>query len=1000
MRKLAITIFLCWLAASSAVQAQQFVFRAYQQPQGLKNLAVNALATDREGFLWVATENGVYRFLGTWFAQYGRAEGIAEPDVRDIVADQSGNVWVGTDNNIYRWDGRRFSPIARQSIPVPRQGLMAVEDANHLLVVYKDRLHRLEHDATGKVISLTPVLPEWMVAADPELGEITSVSVVSDGPYGTRIWVGCGKKLFSWLDRDPSGRIPLSFDQINEWNKAKGLREDEWENVVADHGGTIWAGGLHHVAALVRGSSKFVDRSIPDTDPGSTFKHAPLIEDREGRMLAPAEAGIARWEGSKWQLIGRRNGLQRTNHVAGMALDTTGDLWVASRGDGLHLWAGYEDWEGWTDEQGLPSAVVWVTAPQRADRVFVGTEKGPAWVNPQTGASAALRPGQPWTFGQVGAMGIDSDGSLWAGTFSGGILRIDSKTGRTEEVASIPAFILSGFQDSSGRVLLSTKKGLYIRKAKTPHAVPQRVTALDPLLGPSARVDAGCAAPDGTLWFLAGNRVVRSRNDSWTLPPIDGLPKFHGSLLSISCGPDGQVWVTGDMDGTWRLTPSGGRLSAWQLPVPAEMRSLAPLAILADRRGWIWLGTDVGVVVWNGTSWRQITQESGLIWNDVNQGSLRSAPDGSLWVGTSGGVAHLMHPERVFAPIPIPVSVTAIRRGSQTYPAELRSLTLPWSAQTLSFQISSPSMRNRSDLSFVYRMEGAQSDWLDDWDGTVVFPALSPGSYTFAIVAQNPSLSAYSAPVRIAVEILPPWWRSYWFFVLCGLAVVLLFLLVQRIHGRNLRRRSVELERLVRTRTRELEASREQLSIQATHDGLTGLLNRSAVLQALENEMERARRENRSVTVALADLDHFKRVNDTYGHLAGDAALRRFAAAISAAVRGYDHAGRFGGEEFLLVVSEIPNQAAEQRLARLHASITDLAVQWHGKEFRIACSLGATIFDPRRGATTVESLLAAADLALYDAKAGGRNRVVFMTAQDLNAVPAVTPRPRTRGTET
>jgi diguanylate cyclase (GGDEF)-like protein len=141
--------------------------------------------------------------------------------------------------------------------------------------------------------------------------------------------------------------------------------------------------------------------------------------------------------------------------------------------------------------------------------------------------------------------------------------------------------------------------------------------------------------------------------------------------------------------------------------------------------------------------------------------------------------------------------------------------------------------------------------------------------------------------------------------------------------------------------------------------------------------MDRAQREARTVLVVLADLDLFKQINDAYGHLAGDEALRWFATAVGTAIRAYDHAGRFGGEEFLLVLTEIPNEAIEQRLASLHGAISNLEVRTHGAQFRVDCSVGATVFDPANGPASVESLLAAADQNLYAAKAAGRNRVVF-----------------------
>jgi diguanylate cyclase (GGDEF)-like protein len=200
------------------------------------------------------------------------------------------------------------------------------------------------------------------------------------------------------------------------------------------------------------------------------------------------------------------------------------------------------------------------------------------------------------------------------------------------------------------------------------------------------------------------------------------------------------------------------------------------------------------------------------------------------------------------------------------------------------------------------------------------------------------------------------------------------------MRARNLSERSFQLERLVSERTMELEASQELLRIQATYDGLTGMLNRVAILRALGVEIERARRQSSTLIVALIDLDHFKRVNDAYGHLVGDDALRWFAGAVGTAIRAYDHAGRYGGEEFLLVLTEVPPALADQRVTALHRAISNLTVRLENVEFTLNCSVGATFFDPSTGSPNAEVLLSVADQALYEAKSAGRNRAVFRDA--------------------
>ena len=196
-----------------------------------------------------------------------------------------------------------------------------------------------------------------------------------------------------------------------------------------------------------------------------------------------------------------------------------------------------------------------------------------------------------------------------------------------------------------------------------------------------------------------------------------------------------------------------------------------------------------------------------------------------------------------------------------------------------------------------------------------------------------------------------------------------------------------EQRRVLDERNRELEICREQLRIHLAHDVLTGMLNRAGILGELAAEMDRTRREGGTALVALVNLDHFKRVNDAYGYQAGDEALRWFSAAVGAAIRVYDHAGRYGGDEFLLVLTDIPQGGAEERLTSLHASVSNLQIQTQESEFGITCSMGATAFDPSAGGESPESLLAAADQALYTAKKQGRNRAIL----HCSAIPGKQP---------
>ncbi len=180
-------------------------------------------------------------------------------------------------------------------------------------------------------------------------------------------------------------------------------------------------------------------------------------------------------------------------------------------------------------------------------------------------------------------------------------------------------------------------------------------------------------------------------------------------------------------------------------------------------------------------------------------------------------------------------------------------------------------------------------------------------------------------------------------------------------------RRILELES-------DLIAAREALHEQATRDPLTWVWNRYAILDILDRELQRGRRQGAPVSVVMADLDHFKSINDSYGHLVGDAVLREAARRMRDAVRTYDAVGRYGGEEFLMVFPGLDHEGALQLAERLRRVLCASPVVTEGGPVRITASLGVSALaagDHR----TAESLIEAADQALYRAKKSGRNQV-------------------------
>jgi diguanylate cyclase (GGDEF)-like protein len=211
--------------------------------------------------------------------------------------------------------------------------------------------------------------------------------------------------------------------------------------------------------------------------------------------------------------------------------------------------------------------------------------------------------------------------------------------------------------------------------------------------------------------------------------------------------------------------------------------------------------------------------------------------------------------------------------------------------------------------------------------------------------------------------------------------------IVKPFDAQELHARLRAAERIVKLQD-ELIFARETQRRLATYDSLTNIFNRRTVMDRLKEEVARAEREGAPVSVIMADLDHFKHINDTHGHPVGDLVLCEAAHRMKAAIRAYDVLGRYGGEEFLIVLPGCPKPEAEAIAERLRERLESVPLKRREQKIRITGSFGVACSSDV--AAEAESIIWAADAALYRAKHEGRNRVVVWSAGEpvsLEAAP-------------
>jgi diguanylate cyclase (GGDEF)-like protein len=176
---------------------------------------------------------------------------------------------------------------------------------------------------------------------------------------------------------------------------------------------------------------------------------------------------------------------------------------------------------------------------------------------------------------------------------------------------------------------------------------------------------------------------------------------------------------------------------------------------------------------------------------------------------------------------------------------------------------------------------------------------------------------------------------------------------------------------------RKLVQAREEMRERATRDSLTGLWNRASILSLAKAEVSRSARSGRAFSLILCDVDHFKPINDAHGHLTGDLVLKEIAKRLCSAVRDYDAVGRYGGEEFLMLLSDCDDSVLQGRADAIRSIVSRSPIEANGQAINVTISVGAVSCESVEARLSLERILARADAALYEAKNRGRNRAII-----------------------
>ncbi len=931
----------------------QYVQSSWALQNGLQQKSVMAVAQTSDGFLWLATEEGLVRFNGRTFATFDErnAPGLGDRFIRSLAAAPDGSLWIGTMSGLVRYSEGKFESFRRQAeTRIDIYDLCVGNDGS--LWFSSDRgLRRLQNG----------VLRNYTTADGLPSDGITGVAAAPNGS----VWIATTKGLVSF----ESGR----FSVYSKWD---GAQIEPLNSVAIGRNGTVWIGANDGSVGLwARGK-------ITTWWKGHGDRIESLREDIDGTLwIAFERLGIGRMRGHNLELLTRSNGLPSDN-PDWIFEDRERNLWVGWADAGLSMFRDAK-FTSFGKPEGLSSDSI-SSVIQAVDGSFwVGTVDG--GVNHLVNGKVRDYSAAKGLAGKL-ALGLlqSRDGSIWIGSGAGSVTRIEDGRATSFHLSGpltpeLPAVV----QDSSGDLWFGFDMPNGLARLRDGHF--EQI----PLEG---RVKALAFAPNGALWiasYLYGlselkNGVFRHYSVN------DGLSSTF--LTSVYVDPAGVVWAGTALAGLNRL--KDGRITHYS--VEQGLSDSTVSGAIEDDNGYLWLSgprgisrvslqdlddyADGRIKMVHSESYGYADGLRSIECNSRAQPGIWKAQDGKLWFATTAGLA-IIDPRHILINEVLPiVQIGDIALDGRSQKATEDGMRLGPGDGNVEINFQAPSFVAPERMQILYRLEGVDHDWIEvATRRSAAYANLGPGKYHFEVKAANSDGRANRDATSLDFEILPHYYQTYWFRGLCALCLGMAVWRIYLSRVQYLIRKTQELEAIVSQRTAEVraallvaEAAKEQLRDQAMRDGLTGFWNRRAIFEILDGEIARCQKESHPLCVIMADLDNFKMVNDTWGHLSGDTVLRDVSDRLRQGLRRNEALGKYGGEEFLILLPLCTLSIAIRRAEELRVAVQAATVPISGREVAVTCSFGVAAFEP---GSSVEELIGKADEALYVAKNRGRNCV-------------------------
>ena len=858
-------IFGLLLLFTASLWGQLYNIKRFSIEENLPRSGVYSLCEDSLGFLWIGTEGGgVSVFDGESFRTFTMKDGLAMNIIRVVFEDDQGRLWFGTQGaGVTSYDGKTFTTYNRDS-GLTHNDIRSITQDNRgtiWLGTFGGGITRIQSDATITTLTEEDGLAHNRIRALLK-DSAGNIWIGSDG--GLNRYNGREFQRFTTEDGLPNNRILCLFED--------GLK-DIW---MGTPGGTARYDGRRFTVLSEK------DGLIHD-------RVRAITQDNYGNFWFGTRNGVSRYDGNTFTSFSEDNGLSN-NRIRDIKLDSLGNLWFGTYFGGINRYTG-DMFVHYSEVEGLLSNQVLDITGDSDGNIWLGTFEG---ISQLTFTNSKLNEVNNFDVDSglinpvVRCVFLDSAGMFWFGT-EGGISILDDGRMSSLTVADglVGEDIRAIYQAGTGAHWVGTVSGLSRISLQGPAKKDISITnftASDGLNGSS--VSAIIEDRFSNLWlgFLDGGISIY---DGDRFSPLPLAPPQLTRVTGIIRDEQGDMWVSTEGQGLFQFTDleaglQGGKVK--QLTTEDGLFSNQIYQMIFDDEGNLWAGSEWGVdMISPGFSnIKHYGREEGFFGIETNPGAAYKDDSGKIWFGTiKGATTYNPFANRInrIEPYTHITDVDIFARGQEYEPAlyadglgarfELPlNLRLPHNRNNITLNFVGINLTIPSRVLYSWRLEGFERDWaLPSRRHEVSYSNLPPGDYTFLVKAANEDGVWNQEPARFSFRVKSPFWRTWWFFAICGLTGFGFFVLYVKIRERRLVKEKKVLEDRVRERTSEINHQKEELEVEKkkSDELLLNILPKDAA-EELKLRGKASPKHFGRVSVLFTDFVGFTKITEQVSH--------------------------------------------------------------------------------------------------------------------------------------